>query len=205
MAVRSFKTASISTGAKRSKFWDQSAVIIPPPSPVFDSISSYLATGTVSDITLGSIPNTYRHLQVRINGFSNSFGSVFMEINGDTATANYQSTGIWGQHNVSNAQTAGILRGRPAIIAGVGSFQFGTTYPYVAIIDLLDYKNTNKAKTVRSFHGASTNSTHYNDGVGLTGGVWSGTAAINSLRFYLDGGNSYTAGTRISLYGIKES
>jgi hypothetical protein len=138
MGIRSLSAASISTGAKRSKFWDQSAVIVLPPAPVYDSISSYLATGTVSDITLGSIPSTYRHLQIRVMGFSNNFGSIFMEINGDTTNANYQSTGIWGQHNVSAAQTAGILRGRPAVIAGVGSGQFGTTYPYVLIIDILD-------------------------------------------------------------------
>jgi hypothetical protein len=181
-----------------------SRLVAPASAPVYDSISSYLATGTVSDITLSSIPSTYRHLQIRVMGFSGNFGSIFMEVNGDTTNANYQSTGIWGQHNNATAQTSGILRGRPALLPGVGSFQFGTTYPYVLIIDMLDYKNTNKAKMMRSFHGASSNSTHYNDGVGLSGGVWSGTAAINSLRFFLDGGNSYTAGTRISIYGIKE-
>jgi hypothetical protein len=193
-----YGVASVASAASNS--------ITPAPTtaPVYDSISSYLATSTVSDITLSSIPSTYRHLQIRVMGFSNNFGTIFMEINGDTTLANYQSTGIWGQQNLANAQTSGILRGRPAIIAGVGSFQFGTTYPYVLIIDMLDYKNTNKAKMMRSFHGASSNSTHYNDGVGLGGGVWSGTAAINSLRFFLDGGNNYTAGTRISLYGIKE-
>lgn len=178
---------------------------IPPSSPVFDSISTSFLTSSTPDIYFNSIPSTYQHLQFRINGFSDNFGSIFMRINGDTDVNMYSSTGYWGQWNQANAQVSGILTGRSAILPGVGSFQFGTTYPYVMIIDVLDYKNTNKKKNIRSFHGASTNGTHYNDGVGVSAGNYNSTTAINSVHFFLDGGNVFRANTRIALYGIKES
>lgn len=182
-----------------------SRLTAPAVAPVFDSISTSFLTTSTSSIYFNSIPNTYQHLQFRINGFSDNFGSIFMRINSDTNTGAYSSDGYWGQWNQAAAQVSGILTGRSAVLPGVGSFQFGTTYPYVMIIDVLDYKNTNKTKNVRSFHGASTNGTHYNDGVGVAGGNYNSTAAVSSVEFFLDGGNVFRANNRIALYGIKES
>lgn len=196
--VSTLLSGSLSTPSAKQAF-------IPPANPVFDSISTYTVASTVAEITLSSIPSTYKHLQVRMNVFSNSFGSVFMRINSDSNASNYQSSGMWGQQNNASGQVSGILSGRPAILPNVGAGQLGTTYPYLLIIDILDYKDTNKVKTIRSFHGVSTNSTHYNDTVGLAGGIWNSTSAINTLMFYLDGGNDYRVYSKIALYGIKES
>jgi len=39
----------------------------------------------------------------------------------------------------------------------------------------------------------------------MNSGWYNSGSAITSLRFYLDGGNNFTAGSKYGLYGIKES
>jgi hypothetical protein len=76
------------------------------------------------------------------------------------------------------------------------------TYWSNTIIDILDYTNTNKNKTMRSISGFDRNG-------GGTVGIWSvlystNTNAITSL--ILSGGGSYIAnGSRFDLYGITSS
>ena len=67
------------------------------------------------------------------------------------------------------------------------------------VIDLLDYANTSKYKTMRGFGGADRN------GAGLisfSSGSWQNTAAITTLTFTLQAGN-FTQYSTIALYGIK--
>jgi hypothetical protein len=74
----------------------------------------------------------------------------------------------------------------------------------VTIMDIHDYSNTTRNKTIRTFSGNDRN------GAGITG-IWSGlyinTSAISSLTFYANNSVStttyFTSNTVISLYGIK--
>jgi hypothetical protein len=128
-------------------------------------------------------------------------GSLFMQVNGDTNTANYITHYLTGDGAAVNV---GNLTGRSGVVfAGVGGAQFSTTYPYVGVIDYLDYTNTNKYHTMRSLHGTDTNNTGYNGAVGLVSGLHLSTTAISSLNFFLDGAVSFTANTKFALYGIR--
>ena len=197
MGIRSLSTASISTGAKRSKVWDQSAVVL---TASYESIATVSLTSAQSSISFSSIPSTYKHLQVRYSGLSGSMGSLFAQINGDTST-NYRTHYFTGS---GSSVAAGDLSGRSGIVlGGVGAAQFSTTYPYVGIIDYLDYTNTNKYHVVRSLHGTDTNNTGYSGAAGLVSGLHLSTTAISSLTFFLDGGVNLTANTKFALYGIK--
>jgi hypothetical protein len=77
-----------------------------------------------------------------------------------------------------------------------------SSYPFATIIDILDYANTNKYKTVRALSG--------NDGtgdtssrIGLYSGVWMNTAnAITSITITNDG-NTMLQHSHFALYGIK--
>jgi hypothetical protein len=166
----------------------------------YDSIATTTLGSSASSITFSSIPSTYKHLQVRYSGLSASMGSLFIQINGDTGT-NYRTHYLTGS---GSSAVAGDLAGRNGmVLGGVGAAQFSTTYPYVGIIDYLDYTDTNKYHVVRSLHGTDTNNTGYNGAVGVASGLHLSTTAISSLTFFLDGAVNLTANTSFALYGIK--
>ena len=68
-------------------------------------------------------------------------------------------------------------------------------------MDLLDYQNTNKFKTIRSIGGYDTNNAaSINPFATFASGVWMNTAAVTSIS--LIGNASLLAGSRADLYGI---
>ncbi len=67
------------------------------------------------------------------------------------------------------------------------------------VIDILDYKNTNKYKTVRSLNGFDQNGYAF---TWFASSVWLNTNAITSLTFNSDGGN-FLQYSQLALYGIK--
>ena len=67
------------------------------------------------------------------------------------------------------------------------------------IMDILDYGNTNKNKTVRALSGAASAANQ----IMLSSDLWANTAAITSLTVTCSGGGYYTTGSRFSLYGIR--
>jgi hypothetical protein len=79
-----------------------------------------------------------------------------------------------------------------------GSTELANTFT-AEVIDILDYANTNKNKTVRSLAGYELNGS---GGVALFSGLFDTTAAINALNIYLSVGNigQYSS---FALYGIK--
>lgn len=195
MGIRSLRTASISTGVKRSKVWDQSAVVA---TNAYESIATAMGTGSSGIITFSSIPQTYKHLQLRI--FNNSSrvgaasGSGRMQFNGDTTGTNYFTHYFY-------TTGAGTVTGG-ANNENYGMFYNGDTTTYAAsIVDILDYANTSKKTTARIYTGFDKN-----DSAGQTGFAglfWNNTAAVTQI--VLNEGNGYNWGSnsRFSLYGIK--
>lgn len=164
----------------------------------YESIATVtVGSGGASDITFNSIPSGFEHLQIRFNGFYSGSASSLMQINGDTGS-NYT------YHYLGRA-------GSSTVVAGGGGSQsnifIGNTpqtypsYPLSHIIDILDYKNTNKYKTIRLLSGADTNGNGA-PWVGLMSGAWLNTNAITSIKLYPSTGtlNQYSKAT---LYGIK--
>jgi hypothetical protein len=190
MGIRSLSTASISTGTKRSKVWDQSTVITYPS---FESIQTVtVGSGGSSNISFNSIPSTYKHLQIR--GLVSMAGDINIRFNGDTNT-NY------GLHFMYGAG------GTPAASNGVS-----TAYGYLAyglfassaftpvITDILDYTNTNKYKVTRSLSGNDNNSS---GGVMLASSFWQSTSAVTSITIYSKDSVSFNQYSSLALYGIK--
>lgn len=69
-----------------------------------------------------------------------------------------------------------------------------------AVVDILDYANTNKYKTVRGFGGYDQNGT--GQSVDFNSGLWQNTSAITTINFSVAGG-TYAANSHFALYGIK--
>jgi hypothetical protein len=72
------------------------------------------------------------------------------------------------------------------------------------VMDLLDYKDTNKYTTVRVLGGVDTNGTVGGIGgaVMITSGSWRNTVAVTSIKLYGDSAN-LAQHSSFALYGIK--
>ena len=155
-----------------------------------------LSPSAVSTITFNSIPSTYKSLQVRFNLVTSSGSGTFGEIqfNSDTSTAHYAMHYLSGEG--STATVGGTASGLNGYIKMFQNYTV-TTYPAVGIIDVIDYANANKNKTVKTLVGANNNTA--TGSIEIDSGVWLSTAAVTSLTL-LVGSGTYT-GT-ISLYGV---
>ena len=170
------------------------------PAGAYESIATTtLATATAS-ITFSSIPATYTHLQVRMIARSNrASAGEFLKVvfNSDTSSI-YTTHQLWGDGtsalafaNTGQAFTnINRFAGSPAA-ANV----FGGAY-----MDVLDYANTNKYKTMRSLGGYDDNSTGE---IYVCSGLWQSTAAINSITITPGGGTTLDQYSQFALYGIK--
>jgi hypothetical protein len=167
----------------------------------FYQIATTTLTGNQSTINFTSIPQTYTHLQLRIIGRNNLVGTNQKEyfkcnFNSDTTTANYR------RHEIiaDGAGTAGDAYQDGGISLGPTPNTASTFSAH--IVDILDYTNTNKYKTVRSISGYDGN------GFGelhLNSGLWLSTSTITSINLspYVSGSNSFTQYSSFVLYGIK--
>ena len=159
----------------------------------YDSIQTVtVGSGGQSSITFNSIPATYTHLQIRGISRGAQVATNFMRFNGDTSS-NYSSHYMFGDGSAVNS---GSLNGDKmyAFFSTTVSGFFGG-----AIIDILDYANTNKYKTIRSLSGGDENSSGYAE---FLSGSWRNTNAITSITLVTGTGN-IAEYSRFALYGIK--
>jgi hypothetical protein len=160
----------------------------------YESIATVtVGSGGAANITFNSIPSDYTHLQVRgITGnvtSGNASSGVYYAANSDTTNGNYKSHALYGDGSSVTASSSNRLLGL-----------IGSTNGYNAyVIDILDYKNTNKYKTVRSLGGFDQNGYGF---IWYASSVWMNTNAITSLTFNSDGGN-FLQYSQFALYGIK--
>ena len=160
----------------------------------YESIATVtVGAGGAGTITFSSIPADYTHLQVRALVFSNVTGSVTsMAFNGDT---NYGSN-YYNHLLYTNGGGSVFAAGQAWSYAPV--FQGSTTIGSAMVLDILDYGNTNKYKTVRDLDGYDANGS---GNLSLSSNLWKNTAAITSITFSAN--TSFTQYTHFALYGIK--
>lgn len=159
--------------------------------------STLVGAGGVNTVIFNDIPQTYKHLQLRVMAITPSTGyhNFEIHINGDF---NYNYATHQMQGNGATAFASGQSTTNRYTFVGLMNPTNG--YPFAAIVDLLDYTNTNKYKTMRSLAGANNNAADIGARVGFGSGLWMNTSAITSITC---GGGDFGQYTRISLYGIK--
>lgn len=162
----------------------------------FESIATVtINSGTQSSILFTSIPSGYKHLQVRILGLTTaSLIQPQMRFNGDSS-ATYTRHSLYGDGTVAAAYGAASVN---QIVVGGLSVGMDATYPYVCVIDILDYASTSKNKTVRSLSGSDKNGSGE---IGLHSGAWLSTSAVTSISIISAG--TYNTYSNFALYGIK--
>ena len=166
----------------------------------FNMTSSYESIQTVTvgaggqgTIVFNSIPSGYTHLQVRaFNVSAATYADV--RFNGDTGS-NY----VFHQIESSGSISTSGGNGQTSIYTN----QLGgnATYPTIGIIDIYDYANTSKNKTVRLLSGVTSTS---GGQIYFRSGVWLSNNAITSMTFRaVAGGSTFNEHTKYALYGMK--
>jgi hypothetical protein len=164
----------------------------------FESIATTTLTTATSTITFSSIPATYTHLQIRaIARVTNAVSEldIITQFNSDTAS-NYSSHQLYGDG--SSAASGHFLGTNMTLYYTSGASAIANNFG-CAIIDILDYANTNKYKTTRSLSGTDNNGTGY---ALFRSGNWRSTSAITSITLTPSSGNiaQYSS---FALYGVK--
>lgn len=164
----------------------------------YESIATASGTGSSGTITFSSIPSTYKHLQIRYiarTDFSTAGADFLYSINGNTTNSSYAYHRLGGEGSVAFAQSATSSR-----IVGINNGSTAGANMYaVGIMDILDYTDTNKNRTIRNLVGSDRNGSGL---VGLYSNLYMSTTAVSSISLITENGN-WTALSSFALYGIK--
>jgi len=176
------------------------------PSGAYDSIATVtVGSGGSGTITFTSIPSTYTHLQIRLIGRTNrstaAIDALNMRFNSDTGTNYVTNHYLQGNGSAvyAGANTSGTLMtiyrltadGAPTLASS-----FGTS-----VIDILDYTNTNKYKTLRALSGQDMNTV--SGEVFFVSAAWMSTSAVTSITITPTTGTLFNEYSQFALFGIK--
>lgn len=165
-----------------------------------------VGSGGVASIEFTSIPSSYKHLQIRCLSRNTSTSvRVNMQVGNSTIDTgnNYNWHSLGGDGVSAFGYTPGPNLNYIQAISSVQGSGLASAFG-VAVIDLLDYANTSKNKTVRILTGSEVNS--YSSGdyfVGLNSGAWFSTSAINRIKLYPNSAGNLAEYSQFALYGIK--
>jgi hypothetical protein len=176
--------------------------------PAFELVGSYdsLATVTLSaatsSVTFAGIPSGYKHLQIRFIARTAraSFpdDNMAMQLNANTGSsyAWHQLSGDGSSATAGASTTTTDLRVGRVTGATAAAGNFGT-----GIIDILDYDNTNKFRTIRTLSGNEFNGSGT---ITFFSGLYQSTVAVTSIKLFSQtGANDFAANTTFALYGVK--
>lgn len=200
MAISRFSTSSVAQGLpKYQKLWDGTTAL-------FDSDYELITKTTVgaggsSTITFSSIPSTYKHLQIRClartNRTSGATDYLKLRYNSDSGS-NYAIHLLYG--NGSSVTALGFSSQSENWIQRAASDADTSSVFGGVVIDLLDYANTSKYKTMRNLGGIDGNGSGL---IYLASGLWQNTAAISTITILPGEGTSINQYSSFALYGIK--
>jgi len=166
----------------------------------FESIATTtVGAGGSATITFSSIPATYTHLQIRALARTNRSAGVdimTMRMNGDTGN-NYADHLVYGDGSTVQVD---LNTSYPTInIQRVASDNLSASIFSPFVIDILDYANTNKNKTVRYLGGYDANGSGR---MVFGSGLWRNTSAITTITLESAYSSTYNQYSSFALYGI---
>ena len=161
----------------------------------YQSIASYELTSE-STISFISIPKTFTHLQIRAYSRNTSTSNnIRMEFNGDTTNGNYYSRATFGGGSMS-----GWTQNYPWVNYGLESNSAGN-YMANKIIDIFNYKNTDKVKISQVLGGYALAADGY---AWFQTHTWNSTSAITDIVLKAEGSPAnFGTSSQFALYGIK--
>jgi hypothetical protein len=167
----------------------------------YESIATTtVGSGGVATVTFSSIPATYTHLQIRWIARDNLAGDgsdSIIRFNSDSGS-NYS----WHQL-IGDGSTAAAYSSTSQTSARAGSITGATAGANVfaaTVLDILDYADTNKYKTLRNLAGFDSNGV---GNIALNSALWMSTSAITSIVIAPRVGVLFSQYSQFALYGIK--
>jgi hypothetical protein len=162
----------------------------------------WIAGQTLSSNTTGlqftSIPQTFTHLQLRLFGkITSATGAPSVFFNNVSSGSSYAYHALRGD---GSSVTSYGFTSQPYLSDVISPSPYNSTNWTSTIVDVLDYTNTSKNKTLRMVSGVDNNGSGV---VELYSGLWINTAAITQFDAF--NGYTWAAGTRADLYGITTS
>lgn len=177
--------------------------LTPPWSPegAYDALATVNVGTAVSSISFAGIPSGYKHLQLRLiarSAFASNEDYVNLKVNSDTTGSNYARHLLYGNgSSAAAAASTGSTITNLGVIAAANS----TANTFGAfVVDLLDYANVSKNKTIRSIGGVDING---GGEVDFNSILWMNTSAITSIQLTTYTGSNFLANSQFALYGVK--
>lgn len=171
--------------------------------PAFEHIANAFGDGSSSTITFSSIPQTYKHLQIRwVARTTSNFTGLPILFRTNAITSNYawhaligSGTSVYSDYNTAASHMSSGIETIPGA-------QEASTLVGVGITDILDYSSNAKNKTFRTHSGRTSTVSSNVYQVATYSGLSIDTAALTSISITSTQG-SFTSLTKFSLYGIK--
>ena len=167
----------------------------------YESIATVtVGAGGSSSISFTSIPSTYKHLQIRGIGRtarSNADDNAYIRFNSDTGN-NYAWHSLYGTGSGVTAYAVSSTNYGQILATSAAS----TTASVFngSVIDILDYANTSKYKTVRALSGFDANGSGI---IYFNSALWQNTNAITQIDLAGITGSNWAQYSSFALYGIK--
>ena len=197
MPIKRLSQTSLASFQKHSNMLAGNPAYSPP---VFDLLETTVLSSDTASVTFSSLGSysDYKHLQIRatVRGSANfNNDRPIVRLNGLQGQNYAEHRMVGNGSSVSSTGAASQDKIQHSLIPG----NTGTSNSFGAVvIDVLDFSNTNKNKTVRTLMGGHWNSFE----VGLISGVVLTTNSITSITLGTNNGG-YATGCRFSLYGVK--
>jgi len=170
----------------------------------YESIATVtVGSGGSSSISFTSIGTDWTHLQIRgivRKAFSTGTTAFKANFNSDTGM-NYTNHQLYGNGSSAGADgnATGTYSNMPYF--AIATQQSDTAYG-AFVVDILDYRNTNKYKTIRSLAGYETNSVGF---INLASSLWLSTSAINSITLATYASGNIDQYSKFALYGLRSA
>jgi hypothetical protein len=165
----------------------------------YELINTQVLSSTATDIYFDPIPQTYRHLQIRMLVRNSQNFTTAIRVRPNYDSANNYYTHRLGGNGTTVASTSADNTGRldALIVSNTATANvFGAS-----ILDLVDYTNASKFKTFKSFQGYA-DVAQAGTQIGLHSIQWRSTSAVTAIQLNCWDG-AFAIGSRFSLYGIR--
>ena len=159
----------------------------------YTPIASVTLSATASEVVFSGLPQTFRDLIVVVSGTTSrsafNIDGMVIRFNGDTS--NYSLVRMIGSNSGATSDTDSKI--------GAG-FSGNSAGPAVAILQVMDYAQTNKHKTVLIRYNTDAS---YVSGM-VTGGAgrWASTAAVTTITLLPEVGPNFNIGSTFTIYGV---
>ena len=158
-------------------------------------LGEFTLASAQSTVEFTNIPQTYTHLQIRASYVCSATTNPYFRVGGTSI----DSGSNYSWHHLYGDGSSALNNGNSSQTFTYFGYSANATNPNVGIIDILDYRSTNKNKTSRILAGQDNNG---GGEVALWSGGWfNSSTAIQRITLYAVSGN-FNANSTFALYGV---